>query len=254
MELIRGLHNLKPRHRGCVATLGNFDGVHLGHQAVIGQLADKAQALNLPTLVMLFEPQPQEFFDPAGAPPRLMRLREKVQALRRYSVDRVLCVNFDARFAALEPEVFIQRVLIEGLGCAISSSAMISVSVTGGAGFCHASGRRTRTWLSGWSISTASPLTANVCRARAFGRRWRRPIWRWPRNCSAARCGCADAWRTATSSGARSACPRPISICTGATRRSRALRRRAVRVAGRTAGRCGQHRHAPDGQLQGWRR
>lgn len=116
MELIRGLHNLKPRHRGCVATIGNFDGVHLGHQAVIGQLADKAQALNLPTLVMLFEPQPQEFFDPAGAPPRLMRLREKVQALRRYSVDRVLCVNFDTRFAALEPEVFIQRILIEGLG------------------------------------------------------------------------------------------------------------------------------------------
>ncbi|MBI3575489.1 MAG: bifunctional riboflavin kinase/FAD synthetase [Gammaproteobacteria bacterium] len=116
MELIRGLHNLRPRHRGCVATLGNFDGVHLGHQAVIGQLADKAQALNLPTLVMLFEPQPQEFFDPQGAPPRLMRLREKLQALRRYSVDRVLCVNFDARFAALEPEVFIQRVLIEGLG------------------------------------------------------------------------------------------------------------------------------------------
>lgn len=116
MELIRGLHNLRPRHRGCVVTIGNFDGVHLGHQAVIGQLADKAQALNLPTLVMLFEPQPQEFFDPHGAPPRLMRLREKLQALRRYSVDRVLCVNFDARFAALEPEAFIRQVLIEGLG------------------------------------------------------------------------------------------------------------------------------------------
>jgi len=116
MELIRGLHNLRPRHRGCVATIGNFDGVHLGHQAVIGQLADKAQALNLPTLVMLFEPQPQEFFDPKGAPPRLMRLREKLQALRRYSVDRVLCVNFNARFAALEPEAFIRQVLIEGLG------------------------------------------------------------------------------------------------------------------------------------------
>ena len=116
MELIRGLHNLRPRHRGCVATIGNFDGVHLGHQAVIGQLADKAQAQHLPTLVMLFEPQPQEFFDPQGAPPRLMRLREKLQALRRYSVDRVLCVNFDARFAALEPEAFIRQVLIEGLG------------------------------------------------------------------------------------------------------------------------------------------
>ncbi len=116
MELIRGLHNLRPRHRGCVATLGNFDGVHLGHQAVIGQLADEAEALHLPTLVMLFEPQPQEFFAPAKAPPRLMRLREKLQALRRYAVDRVLCVHFDQAFADLEPEDFVRRVLVEGLG------------------------------------------------------------------------------------------------------------------------------------------
>ncbi len=116
MELIRGLHNLRPHHRGCVATIGNFDGVHLGHQAVIGQLADKAQALHLPTLVMLFEPQPQEFFARQKAPPRLMRLREKLQAMRRYAVDRVLCVRFDEAFAALEPEAFIRQVLVEGLG------------------------------------------------------------------------------------------------------------------------------------------
>jgi len=116
MELIRGLHNLKPRHRGCVVTIGNFDGVHLGHQAVIGQLAEKAQELGLPTLVMLFEPQPQEFFQPQKAPSRLTRFREKIQALRRYSVDRVLCARFDARFAGIEPEDFIGRVLVQGLG------------------------------------------------------------------------------------------------------------------------------------------
>ncbi|HYA38607.1 MAG TPA: bifunctional riboflavin kinase/FAD synthetase [Candidatus Methylomirabilis sp.] len=116
MELIRGWHNLRPQHRGCVATIGNFDGVHLGHQAVIGQLAEKAQELGLPTQVILFEPQPQEFFQPQAAVPRLMRLREKLQALRRYSVDRVLCLRFDARFAAMEPEEFIRRILIDGLG------------------------------------------------------------------------------------------------------------------------------------------
>lgn len=116
MEFIRGLHNLRPRHRGCVATIGNFDGVHLGHQAVIGQLADKAQQLRLPTLVMLFEPQPQEFFRRHSAPARLMRLREKLQALARYRVDRVLCVRFDEKFAALSPEDFIKRILVEGLG------------------------------------------------------------------------------------------------------------------------------------------
>lgn len=116
MELIRGLHNLQPRHHGCVATIGNFDGVHLGHQAVIGQLAEKAEAMGLPTAVILFEPQPQEFFDPARAVPRLTRLREKLMALRRYAVDRVLCLKFDARLAAMEPEQFMQRILVEGLG------------------------------------------------------------------------------------------------------------------------------------------
>ncbi len=116
MELIRGLHNLKPRHRGCVATIGNFDGVHLGHQAVIGQLAERAEELHLPTLVMLFEPQPLEFFRPQAAPGRLMRLREKLQALRRYSVNRVLLCRFDTRFAALSAEDFIARILVDGLG------------------------------------------------------------------------------------------------------------------------------------------
>ncbi|MFQ5995801.1 MAG: bifunctional riboflavin kinase/FAD synthetase [Acidiferrobacterales bacterium] len=116
MELIRGLHNLTPRHHGCVATIGNFDGIHLGHQAVVGQLAEKAQALGLPTQIVLFEPQPQEFFRPENAPPRLTRFREKWQVLRRYSVDRVLLVRFDHAFASTEPETFITRVLIQDLG------------------------------------------------------------------------------------------------------------------------------------------
>ncbi len=116
MEVVRGLHNLRPRHRGCVATLGNFDGVHLGHQAVIGQLAEKAQELRLPTLVMIFEPQPLEYFRPDQTPARLTRLREKLMALRRYSVDRVLVVRFDRSFAAMTAEDFIERVLVEKLG------------------------------------------------------------------------------------------------------------------------------------------
>lgn len=116
MELIRGLHNLRPEHRGCAVTIGNFDGVHLGHQAVLRQLADRARVLGVPTLVMLFEPQPREFFDAATAPPRLTRLREKLLALRAQPVDRVLCVRFNARFAAVTAEEFIQRVLLQGLG------------------------------------------------------------------------------------------------------------------------------------------
>lgn len=115
MELIRGFHNLQPRHRGCVATIGNFDGVHLGHQAVLGQLAEAAGRLNLPTVVITFEPQPQEYFGAAAEAPRLTRLREKLQALRRYSVDRVLCLLFNEHLATLPAEQFIQQLLVEGL-------------------------------------------------------------------------------------------------------------------------------------------
>jgi riboflavin kinase/FMN adenylyltransferase len=116
MELIRGQHNLSPRHRGCVATIGNFDGIHLGHQAVLGQLAEKSAALKLPSVVIIFEPQPQEYFAPQSAAPRLTRFREKMRALHRYAVHRVLCLRFDHRLAAMPAEEFIRRILIEGLG------------------------------------------------------------------------------------------------------------------------------------------
>jgi len=116
MELIRGLHNLSARHHGCVATIGNFDGVHLGHQAVLGQLAEKADEFCLPTTVITFEPQPQEYFAPDNAVPRLTRLREKLLALRRFSVDRVLCLSFNRSLAQMPADEFIRRILVEGLG------------------------------------------------------------------------------------------------------------------------------------------
>jgi riboflavin kinase/FMN adenylyltransferase len=116
MDLIRGIHNLRPRHRGCAATIGNFDGVHLGHQAVLGQLSERAGELRLPVTVITFEPQPREYFTPEQVPPRLTRLREKVEALRRFGVDRVLCLRFNDHLAGLPPEEFIRIILLEGLG------------------------------------------------------------------------------------------------------------------------------------------
>jgi riboflavin kinase/FMN adenylyltransferase len=116
MELIRGIHNLRLRHRGCAATIGNFDGVHLGHQAVLGQLSERAVALRLPVTVITFEPQPLEFFSPERVPPRLTRLREKVEVLRRFGVERVLCLRFGPYLAGLPPEEFIRIVLLDGLG------------------------------------------------------------------------------------------------------------------------------------------
>ena len=116
MELIRGIQNLRPEHHGCVATIGNFDGVHLGHQAVIGQLAEKGSEMNLPTLVIVFEPQPLEVFKGDQAPARLTRFREKLRALARFAVDRLLCIRFSNSFAQMSAESFIRDILVKGLG------------------------------------------------------------------------------------------------------------------------------------------
>lgn len=116
MELVRGLHNLRPRHRGCVATIGNFDGVHVGHQAILSRLRAHSERLGLPGCVVIFEPQPREFFAPDAAPPRLTRLREKLTLLQQNGVDRVLCLAFNRRLRELSAEQFVQQVLIDGLG------------------------------------------------------------------------------------------------------------------------------------------
>ncbi|MEH8018717.1 bifunctional riboflavin kinase/FAD synthetase [Rheinheimera muenzenbergensis] len=116
MELIRGLHNIQPRHRGCVLTIGNFDGVHLGHQAVLAKVVAIARQMQLPACVMLFEPQPLELFAGAAAPARLTRFREKYAALASLGIDRLLCVHFTPAFAAQAPEQFIQQLLLKQLG------------------------------------------------------------------------------------------------------------------------------------------
>lgn len=113
---IRGLHNLRPAHRGCVATIGSFDGVHLGHQAILRQLIDVSLRYGLPAVVIVFEPQPHEFFSGDKAPARLMRLREKVQALLAAGVGRVLCLQFNQALRDLSAEAFIEKILIDGLG------------------------------------------------------------------------------------------------------------------------------------------
>jgi riboflavin kinase/FMN adenylyltransferase len=83
MQLIRGLSRLKPFPQGCVLTIGNFDGLHLGHRAIIEKLAERGKTLDLPVVVMIFEPQPLEYFLANNVPPRLMRLREKVMQFNK---------------------------------------------------------------------------------------------------------------------------------------------------------------------------
>lgn len=116
MELIRGRHNLSPRHRGCVASIGNFDGVHRGHRAVIEGLARKGREMGLPVTVVTFEPHPQDFFRNGCGPPRIMGFREKLEALGALGVERVLCLRFGRKLASLSARDFIRQVLVDGIG------------------------------------------------------------------------------------------------------------------------------------------
>lgn len=116
MELIRGLANLRPRHHGSVITVGSFDGLHLGHQAVIARLRALSTTHGVPSTVVTFEPTPKEFFLPGQAPPRLMRLREKAQALAAFGVDRFMVIRFNAALSAMSADEFAQAVMVRGLG------------------------------------------------------------------------------------------------------------------------------------------
>ena len=98
-----------------MATLGSFDGVHLGHQAILQQLVSLALQTHLPSVVIIFEPQPQEFFLGDKAPARLMRLREKIQALLAAGVDRVLCLSFNQHLRSLSANDFVEQILIQGI-------------------------------------------------------------------------------------------------------------------------------------------
>ena len=127
MELIRGLHNLRDRHRGCVLSIGNFDGFHRGHQALVARLRGYAQRFGVPAVVQVFEPTPREYFAKAKGPApgsagsagnggRCATFRGKVAALQKAGVDRVLVARFGKRMAAMSAEDYVNEVLVKKLG------------------------------------------------------------------------------------------------------------------------------------------
>ncbi|MEN9888091.1 MAG: Riboflavin biosynthesis protein RibF [Pseudomonadota bacterium] len=120
MKVFRGFHHpdLAP---ACALTIGNFDGVHRGHQAMLALLRSEAAHRGVPSCVMTFEPHPRDHFaevqkKPELAPARIATLRDKLQELERCGVDQVVVLPFDARLASQSPQAFIEEVLVKGLG------------------------------------------------------------------------------------------------------------------------------------------
>jgi len=114
MRLIRGL-NRWPAGNGCVATIGNFDGVHLGHQAILQKLVQAGNSHALPATLITFEPLPYEFFAGADAPCRLHGFRDRVQSIAATNIDQLLLLTFDEAQAMQPAETFIQEILVKTL-------------------------------------------------------------------------------------------------------------------------------------------
>ena len=115
MQLIRHLHNLTQPLPPSAVTIGNFDGIHLGHQKVLQQLTTIADKNALYSAVIIFEPQPIEYFAPDNAPKRLSRFREKIAYLKLHKIDYLLCLKFDQSFSELSAEEFVQDLLVNRL-------------------------------------------------------------------------------------------------------------------------------------------
>jgi len=120
MRVFRGPHHPALSSRGCALTIGNFDGVHRGHQAMLALLTNEARHRGLPSCVLTFEPNPRDFFarrarQPAAAPARVATLRDKLAELERCGIDDVVVARFDERFAAQSPQAFIDDVLLRDL-------------------------------------------------------------------------------------------------------------------------------------------
>ncbi|MGH8446944.1 MAG: bifunctional riboflavin kinase/FAD synthetase, partial [Solimonas sp.] len=115
MRFVHGLRNLPTDWRGCALTIGNFDGMHRGHRALIARTAERARELGLPLTVLTFEPTPREYFTPDAAPGRITNLRSKLCDFEDAGVDVVVVQRFGKPFCKLSGLEFIEHVIHERL-------------------------------------------------------------------------------------------------------------------------------------------
>jgi riboflavin kinase/FMN adenylyltransferase len=189
MKVFRGLPNDAAR-APCALTIGNFDGVHRGHQALLARVRTAADQLGLEAAVMTFEPHPREYFaqrsgDLSRAPARIANLRDKLGDLAEAGVDRVIVEHFNEHFASITPQDFIERILVDGLHV---KWLMV------GDDFCFGARR-------------AGNVDTLVEAGQRYGFQVETLPATWPRpaRCSATRMRSRATWPTARSSAARSA-------------------------------------------------
>jgi riboflavin kinase/FMN adenylyltransferase len=160
MQLIRGLHNLK-NHSGSVVTIGNFDGVHVGHEKIILRLVESAKALGLPSVLISFSPTPQCFFGREQA--TLSNFKEKHQLLDRLGVDKHLLIYFNQTFSELKAKDFIQQVLLDKLNmkhCLIGDDFRFGKKRQGDLGLLQSLSK-----TKGFSVENTQSVLCNDCRA-----------------------------------------------------------------------------------------
>ncbi len=160
MQFIRGLHNLK-NHAGSVVTIGNFDGVHVGHEKIILRLVESAKALGLPSVLISFSPTPQCFFGREQA--TLSNFKEKHQLLDRLGVDKHLLIYFNQTFSELKAKDFIQQVLLDKLNmkhCLIGDDFRFGKKRQGDLGLLQSLSK-----TKGFSVENTQSVLCNDCRA-----------------------------------------------------------------------------------------
>jgi riboflavin kinase/FMN adenylyltransferase len=141
MKIFTNLQEAKPDIDACVATIGKYDGMHLGHQKILDEVLQQANALSLPSVVILSEPQPDEFFARTPVSPRLNHFHDKVDFLHHYGIDAVYRLNFDHELSQQTPHTFVRNFLVAGLGIkrlVIGDDFRFGVNRTGNHALLHA--------------------------------------------------------------------------------------------------------------------
>jgi riboflavin kinase/FMN adenylyltransferase len=156
MDIFHGYDHVPPGARGAAIAIGNFDGVHKGHQALIAQAREAARGLGVRTAALVFEPHPREFFQPARPLFRLTPLPQKLKLLEIYGVELTYVIAFEQEFASMSAETFVERVLVAGLGVGhvvIGHNFLFGRSRTGNAGQMVDLGR-----AFGFGVSVVPPV------------------------------------------------------------------------------------------------